>query len=275
MKEELNINEIVRIEQMPKVFSQLEKIGKLIEKNTKDLNKLECTEENKQEVKNRRTEINNTLTLLEDRRKEIKNKLLEPYEIFNKKYEEECKAKLQNASNLLKSKIDTIEDEQKQQKYNELLDFFNQYQETYHLDFLKFEDIGLNITLSASMTSLKAQIKDFCEKVDKDIQLIENDENKDKMMLEYLRNGYDYQKAKLTLIEEQKQLEELKQQMEKKQEIEKQEQQVVEQVQKVIAPVEIISDEELLEVTFTVKCSKEKIRLLKRYLSDNEIEVIE
>lgn len=275
MKEEININEIIKIEQMPIVFEQLEKIGKLIEKSTKDLNKLECTEENKQEVKSRRTQINNTLTLLEDRRKEIKNKLLEPYSIFEEKYNSECKEKLQTASNLLKAKIDTIENEQKENKRNELVDFFNQYQETYHLYFLDFNDIGLNITLSASITSLKSQIKEFCERIDKDIQLIQNDENKDKLMLEYRRNGYDYQKAKLTLIEEQKQLEQLKQQIEQKQEVEKKEEQVVEQVQEVIAPVEVIQDEELLEVTFTVKCSKEKIRLLKRYLSDNEIEVIE
>lgn len=271
----IDINEIVKIEQMPIVFSQLEKIGKFIEKATKDLDKLECTEENKQEVKNRRTEINNTFTLLEDRRKEIKNKLLEPYEIFNKKYEEECKIKLQDASNLLKNKIDTIEVQQKKEKEQELLDFFNQYKETYHLDFLNFEDVGLNITLSASMKSLKDQIKDFCEKIDKDVKLIQTDENKDKLMLEYLRNGYDYQVAKLTLIEQEKQLEELKQQMKKKQEIEKQEEKVVEQVQEVIAPKEIIQEEEILESTFTVKATKDKLKLLIEFMNNNEIEVIE
>ena len=85
-EENIGINEIVKIEQMPIVFEQLEKIGALIEKSTKDLDKLECTEENKQEVKKRRTEINNTLKVLEDRRKEIKTTLLEPYETFNEKY---------------------------------------------------------------------------------------------------------------------------------------------------------------------------------------------
>ena len=271
MNKEIDINEIIKIEQMPVVFEQLEKIGKFIEETTKDIETLECTEENKQEVKKRRTEINNTLTLLEDKRKEIKNKLLEPYEIFNQKYEEECKDKLQNASNFLKQKIDIIEDYQKAEKYQELLDFFFQYRETYHLDFIEFQDLGLNITLSASMKSLKDQIKDFCERVDKDIQLIQTDENKDKLMLEYRRNGFDYQKAKLTLIEEQKQLEELRQQIEEKQEVEKQEEQIAEKVE-VIAPKEIITDEELLEVSFTIKTSKDKIKLLKQFMESNGIE---
>ena len=64
-EEKIDVNEIVKIEQMPKVFSQLEKIGEIIKKKTSDLDKLECTEANKQEVKKRRTEINNTLALLE------------------------------------------------------------------------------------------------------------------------------------------------------------------------------------------------------------------
>ena len=76
---EIDINSIVRIETMPKVFSQLEKIGAFIDEQTKDIDTLECTEENKQEVKKRRTEINNTLKLLDDKRKEIKSTLLEPY----------------------------------------------------------------------------------------------------------------------------------------------------------------------------------------------------
>ena len=124
MKENnIDLNEIVKIEQMPIVFKQLEKIGALIDETTKDLDKLECTEENKQEVKKRRTEINNTLKVLEDRRKEIKNKLLEPYNVFNAKYENECKTKLEYASNVLKEKIDTIESEQLKEKENEIREF--------------------------------------------------------------------------------------------------------------------------------------------------------
>ena len=41
----------------------------------KDIDILECTEENKQEVKQRRTEINNILKELDDRRKFIKSKI--------------------------------------------------------------------------------------------------------------------------------------------------------------------------------------------------------
>lgn len=272
MNDEFNINEIVKIEQMPKVFSQLEKIGAFIDEKTKGLDKLECTEENKQIVKKRRTEINNALKILEDKRKEIKTSLLEPYETFNEKYEYECKSKLQNASDLLKEKIDTIEDEQKKAKEEELLLFFVEWQKNYHLDFVKFDDMKLNITITASIKSLKEEIKDKLEKIHNDIEIINNEDNKDELLLEYRNNGYDYQKAKLTLIERKKQLEEIKLQQENKAIVEQQEQKQEEKVEEIIAPKEIIEDDEILEVSFTVKASKDKIIKLKDCMKELEIE---
>ena len=49
---EINVNEIVRIETLPKVFSQLEKIGSYIDEHINGIEELEWTEENKQEVIN-------------------------------------------------------------------------------------------------------------------------------------------------------------------------------------------------------------------------------
>ena len=159
MQNKIDVNEIVKIEQMPKVFSQLEMIGTFIDEKIKDIDTLDCTEENKQEVKQRRTEINNILKELDDRRKFIKNKILEPYEMFNDKYEQECKDKLVSASEALKTKIDAIEEQQKKDKYNELFDFAMEYIAANDIqDFVTFDDIGLNITLSASMKSLKEEI---------------------------------------------------------------------------------------------------------------------
>lgn len=273
---EININEIVKIEQMPKVFSQLEKIGELIEKKTIDLNELKCTDENKQEVKNRRTEINKTLEALEERRKEIKNKLLEPYDIFEEKYNKECKEKLQNASNLLKIKIDAIEEQQKKEKQEELELFVNQHCEAnnVHIDF---KQIGLNITLSASMKSLKEQALTFIEKVVSDLKLIELEEYSSEILLEYNDNGFDFTKAKLDVIDRHKKLEEIKKQQEKQEEIKEQEQQVVENVEEVVEdyitiPKELLEDEDLITVSFEVTGTKEQIKKIKDLIIELGVE---
>lgn len=269
-QENIDINDIVRIETMPVVFEQLEKIGTLIDERTKDLDTLECTEENKQEVKKRRTEINNTLKVLEDKRKEIKTKLLEPYNVFEEKYENECKTKLQNASELLKGKIDIIESQQLLEKENELREFVNQHCEAnkIHLDF---ERIGLNITLSASVKSLKEQALEFINKVVSELKLIDMEEYRDEILYEY-NQTLNFVDSKTKVVERHKQLELLKQQQEEKLEQEKQEEEIIGKVEEIIeVPKEIIEDTEVITVQFTITDTKEKILKLRDYLKENEI----
>lgn len=274
MESKFELNNIVEITQMPVIFEQLEKIGTLIEESTKDLDKLECTEENKQEVKKRRTEINNTLKVLEDKRKEIKKKLEEPYVAFEEKYKLECKNKLENASNMLGEKITTIENEQKQAKQQMLQEFFKQYQEYYHLEnIVSFEDVGLNITLSASEKSLKDTIIDFCKNKANDINLINQEEDREEIIVEYLKNGLDYVKARATVLERHKTIEQLKQQKEQQDEKIKQEQLVVENVETLVsAPKKIVEKEEMFEITFKVRTTKNKLILLKQFMETEEIE---
>ena len=282
-EEKIDVNEIVKIEQMPKVFSQLEKIGEIIKKKTSDLDKLECTEANKQEVKSRRTEINSTLALLEAKKKEIKNKLLEPYNVFEAKYNEECKEKLQNASSILTEKINAIETQQKLEKEQELREFADEYFNHYMIkDVVKFEDIGLNITLSASIKSLKEQTKAFCERISNDLKLIDLEEYKDEIVIEYLKN-LDFAKSKMLVVERHRKLEEIKKREEELKAQQEQEQEVVEKVEEVVEeikpPVEIIDveDQEVEEVftaTFTVKTTKAKLKALKNFMESEEIEYV-
>ena len=282
-EEKIDVNEIVKIEQMPKVFSQLEKIGEIIKKKTSDLDKLECTEANKQEVKSRRTEINNTLALLEAKKKEIKNKLLEPYNVFEAKYNEECKEKLQNASSILTEKINAIEVQQKLEKEQELREFADEYFSHYMIkDVVKFEDIGLNITLSASIKSLKEQTKAFCERISNDLKLIDLEEYKDEIVIEYLKN-LDFAKSKMLVVERHRQLEEIKKREEELKAQQEQEQEIVEKVEEVVEeikpPVEIIDVEaqeveEVFTATFTVKTTKAKLKALKNFMESEEIEYV-
>ena len=282
-EEKIDVNEIVKIEQMPKVFSQLEKIGEIIKKKTSDLDKLECIEANKQEVKSRRTEINSTLALLEAKKKEIKNKLLEPYNVFEEKYNKECKEKLQNASSILTQKINSIEIQQKLEKEQELREFADEYFSHYMIkDVVKFEDIGLNITLSASIKSLKEQTKAFCERISNDLKLIDLEEYKDEIVIEYLKN-LDFAKSKMLVVERHRQLEEIKKREEELKAQQEQEQEVVEKVEEVEEeikpPVEIIDVEaqeveEVFTATFTVKTTKAKLTALKNFMESEEIEYV-
>ena len=275
MEEKFNVNEIIKLEQLPKIFSQLEKLGLFIDDKVKDIDKLECTEENKKEVKKRRAEINNALKVLEDKRKEIKNGVLEEYKQFEDKYNIECKSKLENASEVLKEKIDFIENTQKKEKEDNLRIFFKAHQESNHLeDILNFEDLNLNITLSGSEQSYKEEIKSFVEKVSEEVKAINQEEFSGEILLEYKDNGFDYAKAKNTIIERKKAIEEFNKKITQNGEELRQEDLIIQNVESLISPPkEIEEDEDEPEITlsFKVTTTKSKLLKLKEFLNENKI----
>ena len=274
MTNELNINELIKIESLPKVFEQLETIGKWVDDGLAklDLDNLVIDEEHKQEIKKSRSEINKISEALETKRKEIKNKILLPYQEFEQKYDFEVRNKLKNAEQTLGNAIADIEIKQKQEKENNLRQFFNNYNEDYHFEHIfTFEDVGLNITLSASETSLKKQIVDFFDKVNNDFMAIQSGENKEDVLYEYQHNGFDYAKALNSVNAKLKEIKELEEKLAKKDEIEQVEQNVIQNVETLVsAPVEVV-EEETIECEFKVYATKSQLKELKKFLNERKI----
>lgn len=278
-KKEIDLNEIIKVEQMPKIFSQLELLGKEIDKKLEGIDKMECTEENKKEIKQIRADINKTQDILEVKRKEVQKAILEPYNIFVEKYNKECKEKLQNASSILKSKIDEIEQVQKSTKEEELKDFAREQFEYYKIEnIVKFEDMHLNITLSASIKSLKEEIVDFSKKISYDLECISSEEKRDEILYEYQNNGFNYQNAILTIRKRENFVKEQQQKQQELEEQKKQEQQIEQKVEEALQEVQIpteIEEEETEEkytVQFTVTASKDQILKLKEFLKKEGID---
>ena len=281
---DLDVNSLVVVETLPKIMEQLDVLGKYIDEGLKDIDKLDCTEENKQFVKKKHAEINNTLKILEDKRKDIKNKILEPYKVFEDKFDGVAKIKLLNASQTLANKINEIENTQKQEKTNMLVEFANkQFNANEIQGIVKFEDIGLNVTLSASEKSLKEQIVQFCERVRNDLDTILLEELKDEILVEY-KKCLNYTQAKQIVLQRYKELELAKEQSEKLNNVKQEEIKIQNAVYEVVndtqdeikAPREInsttLSDkDEMLVVTFTIRETREKLRLLKQFMVDNDI----
>lgn len=278
MKKELNINEIVKIEALPKIFYELEKVGEFLDKELAEIKKLDVSEESKQSIKKVRANINETLKQFEDKRKEIKNKCLEAYNLFEEKYNGEVKIKLTNASEELKDAISVIETKQIRQKEDEVFAFIDEHIHTNHLEkIIMIPEVicfaNLKINLSTSIKSLKEDAKAYIEKVANEVKVIELEDNySDEILLEYQKNGYDYTKAKLSVVTKHKELEELAKQREQVKEVVQQEEIVEKVVEEIVAPKEIIEDEELLEVTFTVKGTKPQILQIKNLLIELGVE---
>ena len=278
----MDIQELIKVESLPKIFYQLEEIGKVVDNALVGIEDMVCDEDNKKEVKKRKQEITAFKNMMEDRRKQIKTQVMAKYEEFNKKYEEEVKSKLVNAESVLTEKYTAIENQQKLDKENELREFAeNHFKSNNIQDLVTFNDIGLNITLTASMKALKEQVLTFCNKIVGDLNLIDLEEHKDEIMIEY-KNSLNFANAKIIVANRYKQLEEMKKRQEELERKQEEEQKIAEKVEEVIedeiiAPVEIKTttledEEEKFIIQFTVKATKSKLKELKQFLQDGGYE---
>lgn len=265
--QENELNGIIKLEQLPIITEQLDIISKDIEKRVTNALQLECNEETVKEVKKVRADFNKEFKSLEDRRKQVKSAIMEKYDAFEDVYRDKISNLYKNADESLKEKIDSVETDLKAEKEAELRDFVKEHcaANNIHIDF---EKIGLNITLSASMKSLKEQAKSFIERVANDLKLIEMEEYSSEILYEY-GNCMDYVEAKTKVLERHKQLEEIQTQRENQQQSTEQEQKIVEAVDEIIAPVEV---EEKETYEFKITATKEQVKQLVEYMKSVGIE---
>ena len=266
------MNDLITIETLPVIKYHLEQLSIEIKEKVDRANNLVCNDETVKTVKQVRADLNKEFNELETQRKQVKSAIMAKYDEFEEIYKENVSNLYKEADATLKEKIDNVENELKLEKEEELREFANQHIEANKLkDLIQYENIGLNITLSASMKSLKEQIIKYIEDVLNDLKLIELEEFKDEILVEY-KNNKDFTKSKIDVITRHKQLEELQQ---KQKEIQLQideENKIVEKVEEIIAPKEIIEDEEIIEVSFTVRGKVSKIKELKKWLKESELE---
>ena len=280
-------NEIAIIEQLPKITEKIKEVGAELDKRLEDLklDSLVCNEETRKSIKELRTNLSSELKDFESQRIEIKAKINEPYDAFNKAYEEEIKTKYQQADLTLKAKIDEVENELKAKARKLALEYFNEYKASkvnLKDNYLSFEELNLSINLDA-LTDKGALVKKYrdaiVEKVDnveRDIETINTMAHNDEILVEYLKNK-NLSLAIKEVNDRHVILDQVQRDYEIVQEKQKQEEQVIEKVEEVLsAPIEkqtYFDDfteqekvEEMYEMTFTVKATLPRLKELKNYL---------
>ena len=173
------------VTQLPIVESQLRKASAKVDAKVQEAMALVCTEETVKAIKEVRTSLNKEFKDFEDKRKEIKAEIMKPYDKFEIAYKDFISNKYKMADEELKNKIDTIENSLKEQKKQELVEHFTQYAKVKDIDFVKFEQAKINITLSASMKSLKEQVENFLDRIESEVMIIQMQDYKDEIMYEY------------------------------------------------------------------------------------------
>lgn len=269
--------ELIIIKQLPIIEEQLKELSAEIDKKVKDAKGLVCTEDTVKEVKQVRADLNKEFKEVEQQRKNVKEQVLAPYIKFEEIYKTYISDKYKSADSNLKLKIDTIENELKKAKKKEVYEYFYEYRNSLNFDFVDYERANINVTLTATMKSLKEQVRLFLDKISDDLNLIETQENKVEILVEYKKtlnvsNAIATIKNRYKAIEEEKKQEEI---VNQRMEEEKQ------KVQEAIKPFEEVSTnyvEKIVEISENedfVFAPEKKERKVTFNVTDEEFEKIE
>lgn len=211
-------NKMIVVKQLPVIEEQLRQVSAEIDEKVKNAVALVCTEQNVKTIKEIRANLNKESKEFEDKRKQVKAEVLKPYEDFEKVYKECIIDKYKTADAELKNKIDAVENELKTNKKNEVINYFNEYLKLNNIDFVTFENANINVTLTASMKSLKEQAKSFIDKIADDLNLIDTQEHKAEILVEY-KQTFNVSQAITTVTNRFKAIEEEKAKQEREKEL--------------------------------------------------------
>lgn len=285
--------DLITVKQLPVIEDQLRQVKKRIEERVATALTLVVNENTYKEVKRVRAALSKEYRALEDRRKEVKKAILAPYVKFEELYKTCAGDIYAEADAKLKKKIDEVEDGIKSEKADEIRAYFSEYCKSKNIDFIKFEDAGINVTMSASKKSLKERSAAFIDKVSEDLELIETQEHKEEILVEYKKSLNVAQaittvtSRKEAIERERKRCEELEAQREKAAKAQKKVEAAVENNNSeneisepanapvsapVSAPTETIitptTDEPVYSTSFRVLGTIEQLKALKQFLEE-------
>ena len=179
------MQDLIIIKQLPQIEEHLKELSIEVDKKVENAKGLICTEENVKTIKQVRADLNKEFKEVEKQRKAVKEQVLAPYMQFEEVYKQYISDKYKSADIDLKQKVDSVESELKTKKEQEVKDYFEEYKTANNIDFITYEQARINVTLSASMKSLKEQAKSFIDKIADDLNLIETQEHKAEILVEY------------------------------------------------------------------------------------------
>lgn len=272
--EEIENKELVKPEFKSEIKAKLKGITQ-IEDNINDVkeyalklsdyyNIKEFDEDTLRDAKTERAEVNKFKDKVGAFRKEITNKFNEPLEKFTTTAKETEKI-LKETYDTINSQIKAYEEKKKAEKEEEVKNYFNELCQAEEIDFVNYEQANINVTLSASMKSLKEQAKKFVDKIVDDINLINSTQYVDEIMIEY-KKYLNVSRAITEVNNRHAELEKVKQQKEEQKEQKLNDKEMLNRIDSLSAPKVEKPSEEVFEMTFKVRGTKEQLKAVKEFL---------
>ncbi len=265
------IKDLIEVKQLPVIEEQLKNVSAVIDERVKNATSLVCTEETVKTIKELRAELNKDYKEFEAQRKAVKEKVLKPYNDFENIYKECISDKFKNADQILGGRIKVVEDELKAKKEQEIKNYFEELKTANNIDFVTYEQAKINVTLTASKKSLKEQVDSFINKILDDLKLIETQDNKAEILVEY-KKDLNVSRAITEVVNRKEELLKIQQQQ-----IDRNLQEEKNRIQENLNNLasdnadnqiqqEVQTQEKIYKITFTVTGTAVRLKQLKDYM---------
>ncbi len=262
-----------QIKSVGEIESNMKEVKGYVENLNNYYKNISFTEETMKEAKDEKSKVNKFKKQVSDYRKNIIAEYNKPIKVFENTAKETEKILLETY-NTINQQVSNYENKQKEIKEKEIRDYFEEYKIANNIDFITYRQVGINVTLSASMKNLKGKVREFIDKIVDDLKLIETQDHKTEILVEY-KQTLNVSQAITSVTNRFKAIEEEKKRQEQKVvHIEMNEnheitQKSYEQLENVFnKPLEQPKEEneEILTLKFTVKGTRTKLRELKQFL---------
>ena len=269
-----------RIKSVGEIESNMKEVKGYVEKLKYYYSNVVFTEETMKEAKEEKAKVNKFKAEVADYRKNIIKEYNKPIEAFEKAARE-TENLLKDTYNTINSQVAIYEEKLKQTKEEEVRDYFKEYKTANNIDFVEFEQANINVTLTASKKSLKEQAKSFIDKIKDDLKLIETQECKEEILVEY-KQTLNISRAIQEVANRHKLLEEEKRKQEelKNKQLEEAQRQADISIKEqeiatknalgnfAIEAPKVEEQEEILILNFKVRATKSKLKELKKFLDE-------
>jgi hypothetical protein len=273
-----SVNEnAISLVQLPVIREQLAPLSAEIDREVTEALSLAVTPETLAQVKRVRAKIRKDFDELETQRKSLKSAIMAKYEEFEREvYKPLISIRVEEGDAELKRKISSVEGQLKQEKEDDLRDYFRELADSEHLDWLDFARGGFNVTLSKSRTALHKEADEFVGRVANDTVAINAMPDAEEVLVEYkrtLRLG----EAVETVSKRHKAIEQERREREHLAEMRRREEEAAERAREaarenpvVTAPKKVEAQTvEKLTLSFSVTDTRERLKLLKSFLDGN------
>ena len=268
---------LIQIVQLPIIKERLHFLKGFVDQQVADALAMVCTEDTVIMVKQYRAELNALHNEAEVQRKAVKEAVMKPYQDFEKVYRECISEPFKQADAILRRKVADVENGLKKECEDRLRVFFTELTQAHGLDWLKFEQAGVTVTLADAKAKtqppkkLREQLERFVLRVAKDVDMILALKNGSEVLASY-KQALDVADAIQSVEERHRQIEYAEEEKVLRNAVKAQETEARQRVEAFAPPTveeSPVVQEDLLTCTFTITDTRDRLKLLKQFLDAN------